>query len=114
MIAAFATLVDDAPGDPAFAALALGLPAEELIGQQMAEIDVRVAASMSLADFHSDGVDLAIRYGAGRYPDLHVERLLDEAVFPVCSPALLKGAVPLDKPELARIQNALARLTKKP
>jgi aminopeptidase N len=40
MIAAFATLLDDAPGDPAFAALALGLPAEGLIGQQMAEIDV--------------------------------------------------------------------------
>jgi LysR family glycine cleavage system transcriptional activator len=59
------------------------------------EIDVRVAASMALADFRNDGIDVAIRYGGGAYPDLHVERLFGEAVFPVCSPALLKGDNPL-------------------
>lgn len=52
-------------------------------------IDVRVAASNQLANFASDNVDLAIRYGSGRYPEVKVERLLSEAVFPVCSPALL-------------------------
>jgi LysR family glycine cleavage system transcriptional activator len=62
------------------------------------EIDVRVAASMAVTDFRNDGVDVAIRYGGGIYPDLHVERLLDEAVFPVCSPKLLKGENRLDTP----------------
>lgn len=82
---------------PSFAAKWL-LPRLDRFQAQYPEIDVRVAASMHLTDFHGDGVDLAIRYGAGRYPDLHVERLLDEAVFPVCSPALLKGPNALDAP----------------
>lgn len=63
------------------------------------EIDVRVAATMALADFATDDVDLAIRYGSGRYAGLHVERLLPEAIVPVCSPALRKGPKPLAKPE---------------
>jgi LysR family glycine cleavage system transcriptional activator len=83
---------------PSFAAKWL-LPRLDRFQAQYPEIDVRVAASMYLTDFHGDGVDLAIRYGAGRYPDLHVERLLDEAVFPVCSPDLLKGPHKLDTPE---------------
>jgi LysR family transcriptional regulator, glycine cleavage system transcriptional activator len=53
-------------------------------------IDVHVAASNQLADFARDGADLAIRYGAGSYADLHVEKLLTESVIPVCSPALIK------------------------
>ena len=40
MVDAFARLLDDADRDPSFAALALGLPTEGLIGQQMAQIDV--------------------------------------------------------------------------
>ncbi len=91
---------------PSFAAKWL-LPRLDRFQTKYPEIDVRVAASMSLADFHSDGVDLAIRYGAGRYPDLHVERLLDEAVFPVCSPALLKAAIPLDTPAALKHQTLL-------
>ena len=63
------------------------------------DIDLRVAATMALADFATDDVDLAIRYGAGRYSGLHVERLLPEAIVPVCSPKLRKGPHPLTKPE---------------
>ena len=53
-------------------------------------IDIRVSASNALADFATDDVDLAIRYGSGRYPGLQVSRLLPESVFPVASPDLLK------------------------
>jgi LysR family glycine cleavage system transcriptional activator len=53
------------------------------------EIDVHVAASLDLADFARDGVDLAIRYGAGLYPALTVERLMQESIAVVCSPSLL-------------------------
>jgi len=63
------------------------------------EIDVRVAATMALTDFATDDVDIAIRYGAGRYSGLHVERLLPESIVPVCSPKLRKGPKPLAKPE---------------
>src|SRR5436189_173790 len=45
---------------------------------------------------------LAIRYGAGRYAGLVVEKLLDEIVFPVCSPKLLKGKQGLRHPEQLR------------
>lgn len=66
------------------------------------EIDVRVAASMELVDFGVGDVDLAIRYGAGSYSDLVVERLVGDTVYPVCSPALLKGPHALTSPDRLR------------
>jgi LysR family glycine cleavage system transcriptional activator len=63
------------------------------------EIDVRLSANMQLADFARDGVDVAIRYGRGNYPGLHVERLLPDEMFPVCSPELLKRGPKLRKPD---------------
>lgn len=38
-------------------------------------------------DFRHEGVDVAVYYGDGHYPDLHVVKLLDEVHLPVCSPA---------------------------
>lgn len=62
------------------------------------EIDVHVAASMQLADFIKDGLDVAIRYGAGRYSDLAVTQLLTESVVPVCSPDFLRLHGPFHAP----------------
>lgn len=62
------------------------------------EIDVRLDTTDRLTDFGRDGVDLVIRYGGGNYPGLHVETLFPTAVFPVCSPDLLKGPRPLKEP----------------
>lgn len=62
------------------------------------DFDVRLDASDRLADFTRDGVDLAIRYGGGRYPGLHVERLFATTVVPVCSPDLAAGPPPLRVP----------------
>ena len=53
------------------------------------EVDVWLSAGMELVDFASGEVDVAIRYGAGRYPGLGVVRLMSETVLPVASPALL-------------------------
>ena len=61
-------------------------------------IDVRVATSERLADFVSDGIDIAIRCGGGQYPGLASELLMKEDHFPVCSPKLLKGRHPLRAP----------------
>ncbi len=58
-------------------------------------IDVRLSTSEKLADFVNDGIDIAIRYGSGRYPGIKAELLMREEVFPVCSPLLLEGPHPL-------------------
>jgi LysR family glycine cleavage system transcriptional activator len=63
--------------------------------QAYGDIDVRLATSEKLADFVSDGIDIAIRYGRGQYPGLTAELLMAEDVFPVCSPLLLEGPHPL-------------------
>ncbi|HIP78843.1 MAG TPA: LysR family transcriptional regulator, partial [Kiloniellaceae bacterium] len=55
------------------------------------DIDVMISANNKLVDFADDSVEMAIRYGAGNYPGLQVDLLLSDEVFPVCSPALLKG-----------------------
>jgi LysR family transcriptional regulator, glycine cleavage system transcriptional activator len=62
------------------------------------ELDVLISTSLELVDFSRQAVDIAIRFGRGRYPGLRCERLLEEEVFPVCSPALLKGPHALRKP----------------
>lgn len=54
------------------------------------DVDVWIHTGLELVDFASGEVDLAIRYGSGRYPALEVARLLSETVSPVASPALLE------------------------
>ncbi|CAN0623770.1 Glycine cleavage system transcriptional activator [Burkholderia multivorans] len=58
------------------------------------EIDVELQSTNGLTDFSRDDVDLAIRFGFGVYPGLHVEPLLDEVFFPACSPNLHGGKLP--------------------
>jgi LysR family glycine cleavage system transcriptional activator len=82
---------------PSFAAKWL-LPRLENFNAQRPEIDVWVSADMAPIDFGATDVDLAIRYGPGRYEGLQSERLLEEAVLPVCSPALMEAA-PIRTPQ---------------
>jgi LysR family glycine cleavage system transcriptional activator len=68
--------------------------------QQMSpEIDVRISATDDVVDLTRGDFDLAIRYGTGRYPGLNVELLLQNEVFPACSPELLRRGPPLDSPD---------------
>jgi len=62
-------------------------------------IEVRLTTSPHLVDFQREEVDMAVRYGRGNWPGLHIQWLMAEDIFPVCSPALLKGAKPLRRPE---------------
>jgi LysR family glycine cleavage system transcriptional activator len=59
-------------------------------------INLHVKAAQSLANFKSDGVDIAIRFGMGDWKGLRAIKLLDEAFFPVCSPSLNGGRLPKD------------------
>ena len=66
------------------------------------EIAVRILTSPLPVDFEREAVDLAVRYGDGRWPGLRADLLLREEIFPVCSPALLTGRGQLRRPaELA-------------
>ena len=63
------------------------------------EIEVRIEAEDRLANFTSDGVDLAIRCGLGAYPGLRSELLTADAVFPVCNVTVAERGLPLAQPE---------------
>ncbi|WP_298724494.1 transcriptional regulator GcvA [uncultured Ferrovibrio sp.] len=63
------------------------------------DIDLMISTSSQLVDFRRDDIDLAIRLGSGKYPDLHAVHLADDYVFPVCSPRLLEGPHPLRRLE---------------
>lgn len=67
------------------------------------EVEVRVSTGMRYVDLLRDGIDAAIRYGDGHWPGLRCERLMGEAMLPVCSPALLRNGPALKRPaDLAR------------
>ena len=61
------------------------------------QVDVWLTAGIELVDLTAGEVDVAIRYGSGRYPGLEVRRLMSETVIPVISPELL-AQQPLDSP----------------
>ena len=63
------------------------------------DIDVRLSATNDVVDLARGDFDLAIRYGSGRYPGLTVEKLLENEVFPACSPRLLQTGPPLRTPD---------------
>jgi LysR family glycine cleavage system transcriptional activator len=54
------------------------------------QIDARVSASLKLADLSVDGVDVAIRLSKGDHPELHVEKLFQDSMLPLCSPRLIE------------------------
>ncbi len=62
------------------------------------QVDVWLNAGMELVDMTAGEVDVALRYGAGRYPGLEVRRLIGESVILVASPDLL-AEQPLARPE---------------
>ena len=68
------------------------------------DIELRVLASESLANFQSDGVDIAVRQGRPPFgPGLAAELLFEQQVVAVCSPRLLPQATGLlDKDDLDR------------
>lgn len=61
-------------------------------------IELRFDVAYELRDFDRDDIDVAIRFGTGRYPGLLAHRLFDNVIVPVCSPRLLKSGPPLAAP----------------
>jgi len=65
---------------------------------QNSSADVRVEVSQEIAELGWTGIDVAIRFGHGNYPEMRVDRLFDEVISPVCSPKLAAGNPPLKQP----------------
>ncbi|HEX2801656.1 MAG TPA: transcriptional regulator GcvA, partial [Phenylobacterium sp.] len=81
---------------PSFAAKWL-VPRLGAFEQAHPQVDVWLSAGIELLDLTAGEVDVAIRYGAGRYPGLEVKRLFSETVIPVAAPSLL-AEQPLNAP----------------
>ncbi|MBK0114066.1 MULTISPECIES: LysR substrate-binding domain-containing protein [unclassified Delftia] len=83
---------------PTFASKWL-LPRIDSFATQEPGIDLLLDINQRLANFDDQRLDLGVRYGVGSWPGLVSERLMEEAVFPVCSPAIfkkIKAQVPAD------------------
>ena len=63
------------------------------------DLDIRIDATDSLADFETDGIDVALRYGTGVYDGMTAECLMDDFVVPVCSPSLLNEGAGIREPD---------------
>lgn len=60
--------------------------------------DLRLDATDAQADFVHGGIDVAIRYGRGRYPGLSSVLLREDEFLPVCAPTYLAAAGPFEEP----------------
>lgn len=57
-------------------------------------MQISVLATQQLANFRTDGVDVAIRYGVGPWSGLHSTRLAGDRYVVVCSPKFRRGRLP--------------------
>jgi LysR family glycine cleavage system transcriptional activator len=78
---------------PSFARLWLG-PRLAEIGRRWPEMRLDIRSEQRLANFVTDGVDLAIRAGDGDWPGVEIVHLAAPAAFPVVSPAAIKDLLP--------------------
>jgi LysR family glycine cleavage system transcriptional activator len=74
---------------PAFAAKWL-LPRIDRFQTAWPDTDVRLDTSLKPVDFVAQRIDIGVRYGTGSWPGLTADKLMDEEVYPVCSPELLR------------------------
>ncbi|OZI71460.1 transcriptional regulator GcvA [Bordetella genomosp. 12] len=83
---------------PAFAAKWL-LPRIERFQTRYPETDVRLDTSLKPVDFVAQQIDIGVRYGTGNWPGLTAEKLMDEDIYPVCSPELLQSMTHAPTPQ---------------
>jgi LysR family transcriptional regulator, glycine cleavage system transcriptional activator len=73
---------------PSFASRWL-VPRLPIFRQQYPRVQVEVIADSRVLDLRVEGIDLAIRFGQGRYRGYSSSLLMEDCVLPVCSPRLL-------------------------
>jgi len=80
------------------------LPRLVSFNERYPDIDLRMHTSPQVIDFHRSDVQAAVRFGLGGWPQLHVEKVLDEWLVPVCCKRLL------DKHGTIRTRDDLRRI----
>jgi LysR family transcriptional regulator, glycine cleavage system transcriptional activator len=63
------------------------------------DIELQINASQGLIDFNRSSTDIAVYYGNGEWDDIETHFLCKVLLVPVCSPRLMQGKYPLEKPE---------------
>ncbi|WP_207485963.1 transcriptional regulator GcvA [Arenibaculum pallidiluteum] len=81
---------------PGFASKILA-PRLHRFAERCPGIETRLSASWPYADLEAEGIDVAIRFGIPERVEaagsaLHVERLVEDSVLPLCSPELVRRA----------------------
>ena len=61
-------------------------------------MEVQISTTNRQVDLLSEGIDFAIRHGAGDYPGLESECLINDKLLPVCSPRLIASEDELSSP----------------
>jgi LysR family glycine cleavage system transcriptional activator len=68
------------------------------------DIELEVVADLELADLTQGAFEVALRFGAGDYPGLHVEHLMDDVLVAIASPRFLSEHGPVTRPgDLTRL-----------
>lgn len=63
------------------------LPRIENFQKAYPDIEICFDTDLKPVDFQCHGIDIAVRYGAGKWAGLVAEKLMGETIFPVCSPS---------------------------
>jgi LysR family glycine cleavage system transcriptional activator len=71
------------------------MPRVQAFSELFPDADLQVQTTSRLTDFARDDVDLALRFGSGHYPGLHVVQLFQPKDIVVCAPSLLKRGPPI-------------------
>lgn len=80
------------------------LPQLPALKRLQPRLQLRLTTQMFTADLRHNEVDIAVRYGNGKWRDGTSQLLFDEEVFPVCSPAwLLANGAPRSLMDVAKV-----------
>ena len=71
------------------------MPRVQSFSELFPDADLQVQTTARLTDFARDDVDIAIRFGGGHYPGLHVVQLFQPKDIVVCAPSLLNRGPPI-------------------
>jgi LysR family glycine cleavage system transcriptional activator len=74
-------------------------PRLETFHKSYPSIDIKITSLQEPANANFDDIDLEIRYGMGKWVGLESILLLEEKVFPVCSPQLAAGPFAINEPK---------------
>lgn len=75
------------------------------------DLAIRIDATVSLVDLDDGSADVAIRVGEGPWPDVRATKLVDQLIFPICSPGnAAKLRTPADLAQLSIITDGNTRV----